>query len=171
MRDIPGSHPEDLSPYLDKDYSDKRYEEIRLHISGCAACREEVFNWEAWNGAFRSSGLELEVPPSQWPAILARLEKRRSREGFLEAFLSWVTPPRIAWKAAAALVVVAGVVLSGLEYRNRAEERRQLSALSAYSKTEKIWLIQANNPFRVQESSVENPFVKLERSDGNNPRK
>lgn len=164
MRHTPGKHPDDLSPYLDGDLSDKRYEEIRLHLEDCAECREEAANWQDWQELFRSPEADLEVPSLQWHRIRARLEERRSGPGAWDRLTASIRPYRVAWGAVAALMMTAGLIVSGLEYRNYAEQKRQLTALSAYSESQQQWAAKADNPFRSKQASTENPFTTFETS-------
>ncbi len=163
MNKAPGRHPEDLSPYLDGEITDPDYESIRLHIEHCAACREDAEDWKSWQEIFRAPEAEIEVADSQWRHIAARLEERQA--------LSWssvfglVRPPKLVWGAAGVLVLAAGILISGLQYREYSENRRQLRALSAYSEAEQQWIAQADNPFRSQDST-ENPFRKTESFNG-----
>ena len=56
-------HPEDFSPYLDRDFSSPKYEEIRQHLENCVQCQDEVRNWQSFDSMFRSANADIEVPP------------------------------------------------------------------------------------------------------------
>jgi anti-sigma factor RsiW len=166
MTNAPGRHPEDLSPYLDGDVSDPGYQAIRHHLDQCPACTEEVENWKSWQAMFRAPEVEITVPDSQWRRIATGIEERKSRKSRWERWFGITRPAKLAWGTAGALVLAAGMLISGLEYREYSEERRQLTALSAYSEAEQEWLAQAENPFRSQDSN-ENPFRRADSKNGN----
>ena len=166
MNDAPGRHPEDLSPYLDGETSDPGYEAIRFHIGKCPACMEEVENWKSWQAMLRAPEREIEVSDSQWRRIVTRLEERESPKLPWERWFGSARPAKLAWGTAGALVLAAGILISGLEYREYSEGERQLTALSAYSEAEQQWIAQADNPFRSQDST-ENPFRRAESKNGN----
>jgi hypothetical protein len=165
MTNAPGRHPENLSPYLDGEASDPEYQGIRLHVEHCSACKEEVENWKAWQETFRAPETELSVPDSQWRQIMARLDAPSSGPSLWERLFGSIQSARLAWGTAGTLVLAAGLVISGLEYRDYSEGRKQLTALSAYSEAEQQWIARADNPFRSQDST-ENPFRKPESING-----
>jgi hypothetical protein len=166
MSNTSGRHPEDLSPYLDDELSDPGYETIRLHVGECPACAEEVENWNSWQAMFRAPEAEIEVPESQWRRIMARIEEREAKQSFWNRFLGFAKPVRYAWGTAGALVLSVGMLISGLEYRDYSEGKKQLSALSAYSEAEQHWIARADNPFRSQ-NSMDNPFRRTDSTNAN----
>jgi anti-sigma factor RsiW len=156
-------HPKDLSPYLDGDFSDQNYEEIRTHLSNCPECSDEVQQWRSWEETFRSPDMQIEVPASQWLQIRARLESAPAP--WWERWAAAFRPGRLAWSLAALAIVVGGVV-SGLQYNSSLQERRQVSALTAFAESERSWIDTADNPFR-SELSGDNPFKTPDASDRN----
>lgn len=163
MNNAPGSHPEDLSPYLDGDVSDPGYEAIRSHLERCTSCAEEAETWKSWQEIFRAPGTEIPVPDSQWRQIMARLGETRISPW--RRYFTFARRARLAWGTAGALVLAAGMVISGLEYRDYSQAKKQLTALSAYSEAEQQWIARADNPFRSQDST-ENPFRRTDSTNG-----
>src|SRR5262245_21988881 len=74
-------HPEDLTP-LAAGWSDAATAELREHVEGCSACREQVEEAVSLSALFRSA--DIEVPPLQWQRIEARLRAEQAPTGWLE---------------------------------------------------------------------------------------
>lgn len=155
-------HPEDLSPYLDRDHSDKRYSEIQAHLAQCAQCRDEVRIWETSAVMLRAPEAQIEVPHFQWQRILARLESPKPTmlwhaRAFLQAH------QRLAWSAVMGLLLIAITTLSGLWYQNRQSEQHILALIV---ESEVQWHREAlrENPFRLSTPSVrsQNPFERFQ---------
>lgn len=146
-------HPEDFSPYLDKDLEDSRYQEIENHLNSCRQCAEELNVWQKTDSLFRAPELVLDVPPFQWSRIAARLQEPVQvpvRQRWLRLLFA---RPAI-WGIAAAVVFVSAALLGGLEYR-RKENREKMLAHILTTPGE-----QASNPFReyLALKTENNPF-------------
>lgn len=156
-------HPVDLSPYLDRDYSDRGFHDIQQHLTRCAECREEVRLWEAGAAMFRASEAQIDVPLFQWQRILARLERE-------EPVLPWparlgaylFAHRRAAWSTAMGLLLVVVATFSGLWYQQHRSDQRILALIA---KSDAQWRREAahENPFRALTLPVtkENPFEKF----------
>ncbi len=163
-------HPEDFSPYLDGNTIDSRYEELSLHLTSCPSCAEEVRELQKFEKNCRAAEFELDVPPFQWQRIQARLESDGIRPISGRRWLEFWTLRRLALQAATGAVLLAVMMLSGLEYRKYLNEQ-QLTALAAYSRLEQAQLTTSGNPFTglAQSSSAENPFAQLQSPAESNP--
>lgn len=163
-----GEHPQDFTPYLDRDCLDKRYDEIRMHLETCPDCRSEVEVWRSVDRVFRAPELEIDIPPFQWRQIRVRLESHEAPAGWLERLAEQLKPRALAWKVAFVTSIVAVIVFSGLQYHGQLIDK-QLVALTHYSQSEKLRLAGVENPFRrygVTERT-ENPFTSLLESGSN----
>jgi len=164
-----GNHPEDLLSYVDGDPSDRRYEQIRLHIDSCAECREEIRLWRSMQEMLRAPEFEIEVPPLQWPQIQGRIGSHphglRWREKL--AFLWSTRWP--AWSTAFVLILLIAVTVSGFNYRKQVEADHMF-AIAVYSESEWLRIRAADNPFRnLAADSAENPFARFQVTDKGNP--
>jgi anti-sigma factor RsiW len=151
-------HPEDFNCYLDRDFSDSRYEEIRAHLEGCAKCREELEIWRGIDAAFRSPELDIEVPPFLWQRIASRINTSPGRQPWLERITALALPRSMVWRGVAAVGLVLVLTLTGVRFVKYRADSRILSMIGD-SKPE--WKVE--NPFQqlVEESTEENPFEKL----------
>jgi anti-sigma factor RsiW len=155
------SHPVDFSPYVDRDLTDSRYEEIRAHIQECGRCRDEVKNWQSLDGVFRSAD-QISVPPFQWQRIAAALQPEPRAAFFpgLRALLNFRKP---AWSMALATMVLAVAVWTGLVYRKNNEQSQVLIAISQYQLVGDSKLGQEENPFQIPQvtnhTNESNPFA------------
>jgi anti-sigma factor RsiW len=154
-------HPVDFSPYLDRDYADKRYEEIRRHLDSCIECRDEVKALRALDGMFRAPELEMPLPEWHWQRIQARLETSRPRPGWLERMGILPAQRQIAWGMALSLLALAVVTVSTWQFRQQARENR-LMELVQYTEAEHHRLKTADNPFRMYAIGSGNPFAKAQ---------
>jgi anti-sigma factor RsiW len=152
------THPEDFCSFLDQDTSDPAYEQIRAHLSGCPQCREDVKGWESIDAWFRSGESTIEVPPFQWRRIAARLQEPQP-VGWLVRLRTMLRPWRPAWNVTVGSLVLAGMILGGLEYRRINEEKQLLLAVTRYVAEEGARIGTDGNPFRVAATS-DNPFSK-----------
>jgi anti-sigma factor RsiW len=151
-------HPEDFNCYLDGDFSDSRYEEIRTHLEGCVKCREEVEIWRGIDAAFRSPELDIEVPPFLWQRIASRINTPPGRPRWRERIIALVLPRSMVWRGVAAVGLVLVLTLTGVRFVKYRADSRILSMIGD-SKPE--WKVE--NPFQqlVEEPTEENPFEKL----------
>jgi anti-sigma factor RsiW len=151
-------HPEDFNCYLDSDFSDSRYEEIRAHLEGCAKCREELEIWRGIEAAFRSPELDIEVPPFLWQRIASRISAAPGRQGWRERIRALALPRSMAWTGVAAVALVLLLTFTGVRFAKFRADSRILSMIEE-SKPE--WKVE--NPFQrlVDETTDENPFEKL----------
>src|SRR5881409_2531327 len=127
----PSRHPEDFGPYLDGDFADSRYQEIKNHLNSCHRCAEELKVWREMDSLFRAPELSLDVPPFQWPRIAARLQQRKQvpvRQQWVR--LLFARPSPALWSVAAALVLVSAALLGGLEHRRKENREIRASILS-----------------------------------------
>jgi anti-sigma factor RsiW len=152
------THPENFCSYLDHDTSDSGYEQIRAHLDECPMCREEVKGWESVDAWFRSGEFSIEVPPFQWQRIAARLQEPEP-VGLLARLRTLFHPWKLTWNVALGSLVLAGMILGGLEYRRNAEEKQLLLAVTRYVAEEGARIGAEENPFRVAATS-DNPFSK-----------
>lgn len=163
-----GKHPEDFSPYLDRDLEDSRYDEIRRHIESCPKCREEIRIWRSLDDLFRTPGIEVEVPPFQWARIEAKL--KAARPGILERLTRLLDSRRLARRlaqrlpltAGIAFVLIAAFTFSGVQYR-RYIEKRDFADLLVFSESETRRISETENPFRalLGGDADENPFSRF----------
>lgn len=151
-------HPEDFNCYLDRDFSDSRYEEIRVHLEGCAKCREELEIWRGIDAAFRSPKLDIEVPPFLWQRIASRITTPPKRQRWRERITALALPRSMVWKGVAAVGLVLVMTLTGVRF---AKYRADLRILSMIGDSKPEWKVE--NPFQrlVEEPTEENPFEKL----------
>jgi anti-sigma factor RsiW len=157
----PVQHPADFSPYLDRDYADKRYEKIRRHLDSCAECRDGVKALRALDGVFRMPELELPVPEWQWQRIQARLETSRPAPGWLERMGILPAQRQIAWGMGVSLLALAIIGVSTWQFRQQARENR-LMELVQYTEAEHQRLKTAENPFRMYAIGAGNPFTRAQ---------
>jgi anti-sigma factor RsiW len=153
-------HPEDFSPFLDRDFSDPKYEEIRKHVDGCARCREEIRGWQSLDALFRTEEATIDVPPFQWRRIAIQLQTPVPA-GMLDRFRAWMQLRRLAWSAALATLVLGALTFTGLEYQNNLEEKQLLLAISESAAVEEQRAAAAENPFRTAAAANDNsnPFA------------
>ncbi len=153
-------HPEDLTPYLDRDTADPRYAEISRHLESCRECSEEARIWQSVENAFRNSAMEIEVPAFQWTRIRAQLEQAPVL-GWREQLGRVLGKRRLLWSASAGLLLV-GMAIAGLQYR-AIQERGELTALAGYSQAEHQRIQAAENPFRIAgATAADNPFARVQ---------
>lgn len=161
-------HPEDFSLYLDGETADPGYEEIRLHLETCARCREEVRNWRSLDSMFRSDESAIEVPPWQWQRIAAHLEAPLPA-GRLAGIGRIFRPWSFAWNLTLTSLLLAGMLIGGMEYRNTLEERQLLLAVTNYAANEGQRIAAEGNPFRDRNVTTDNPFSQARSANHNEP--
>ena len=152
-------HPEDFSPYLDRDFSSRKYEEIRQHLENCVQCQDEVRNWQSFDSMFRSANADIEVPPFQWQRISARL-RTPAPAGILARLRPLFQPWKLAWNVTLATILLGAVIFSGLEYRKSFEEKQLLLVIARYAQEEGQRIVADDNPFRAVAVERDNPFAK-----------
>jgi anti-sigma factor RsiW len=151
-------HPEDFTCYLDRDFSDSRYEEIRAHLEGCAKCREELEIWRGIEAAFRSPELDIEVPPFLWQRIASRINTPPERQGWRKRITALALPRSMVWRGVAAVGLALVLTLTGVRF---AKYRADSRILSMIGDSEPEWKVE--NPFQrlVEEATEENPFEEF----------
>jgi anti-sigma factor RsiW len=151
-------HPEDFNCYLDRDFSDSRYEEIRAHLEGCAKCREEIEIWRGIEAAVRSPELDIEVPPYLWQRIASRINTPPGRQGWREWITALALPRSMVWRVVAAVGLVLVLTLTGIRF---AKYRADSRILSMIGDAKPEWKVE--NPFQrlVEEVTEENPFEEF----------
>jgi anti-sigma factor RsiW len=151
-------HPEDFSCYLDRDFSDSRYQEIRAHLEGCAKCREELEVWRSIDAVLRSPELDIEVPPFLWQRIANRIRTPAGRQVWREWIPALAFSRSMMWRGVAAVGLVLVLTLTGVRVAKYRADSRILSMIGD-SKPE--WKVE--NPFQrlVEETTEENPFEKV----------
>jgi anti-sigma factor RsiW len=152
-------HPEDFSCYLDRDFSDEQYQEIRAHLEICPKCREELEVWRNIDAAFRSPEFELDVPPFLWQRIANQINGSAPQGWRVWTAGFGRTRGSLISKVALALGIVLAVTWAGdriVRYRADA----QIRAMITHSQPE--W--KAENPFERlvdDDTEEENPFQKV----------
>jgi anti-sigma factor RsiW len=151
-------HPEDFTCYLDRDFSDNQYEEIRAHLEGCAKCREELEIWRGIEAAFRSPELDIEVPPFLWQRIASRITTPPERQGWRKRITALALPRSMVWRGVAAVGLALVLTLTGVRF---AKYRADSRILSMIGDSEPEWKVE--NPFQrlVEEATEENPFEEF----------
>ena len=152
-------HPEDFGPYLDRDFSDRKYEEIRKHLETCVRCRNEVRDWQSFDSMFRSADADIEVPSFQWQRIAARLQAP-APSGILARLRPLLQPWKLAWNVTLATILLGAVIFSGLEYRKNFEEKQLLLAITRYAQEEGQRIVADDNPFGTVAAERDNPFAR-----------
>ena len=152
-------HPEDFCPYLDRDSSSQKYEEIRRHLESCVRCRDEVRYWQSFDSTFRSADADIEVPPFQWQRIAMRL-RTPAPAGILARLRPLFQPWKLAWNVTLATILLGAVIVSGLEYRKNTEEKQLLFAIAQYAQEEGQRTLANDNPFRAVAADRDNPFAR-----------
>jgi hypothetical protein len=91
-----------MDDYVDGDLDEAAFQEIELHLAGCAGCRAEERSLRALLA--HAAALPAERMPARdlWPEIAARLEEARPARGRLWSVAGW----------GAGLAAAAGVVLA-----------------------------------------------------------
>jgi len=153
------SHPEDFCPYLDRDSSDPKYEEIRRHLDVCVPCHDEVRNWQSFDSIFRSDAAEIEAPPFQWQRIAARIQPPVP-VGILARIRPLFQPWKLAWNVTLATIFLGAVIFSGIEYRNSFEEKQLLLAITRYAEETGSRIAADGNPFQTAAAEHDNPFAR-----------
>jgi hypothetical protein len=152
-------HPEDFGPYLDRDSSDPKYEEIRRHLDACVPCQDELRNWQSFDSTFRSGAAEIEVPPFQWQRIAAQIQTP-TPIGILARLRPLFQPWKLAWNVTLATILLGAVIFSGIEYRKDFEEKQLLLAITRYSQEEGERIAADGNPFQTAGAERNNPFAR-----------
>ena len=125
-------HPEDLTPLVAAPAADG-VAELRAHVEGCAACREQVEESRLLAALFQSADIEL--PASQWHRIEARLlqERKSSWSDRVAAFLG-LGPAfgrrRFAYSMALSAMLVAAVSASSVYYQKHLENKQILMEIA-----------------------------------------
>lgn len=160
-------HPEDWSPYLDRQTTDNRYAALDGHLEECAECRAEISRLESIDNLFRKPELELEVPAFQWTRIQAAIAERENvrPRGFLEL----LRRGRTAWAGAlTSLLLVAAV--GSLVLHRRVEDARRLAQVASYAETARLDPAMSENPFRPYvRRETGNPFSRYQAPGDENP--
>jgi predicted anti-sigma-YlaC factor YlaD len=97
-----------LDDYVDGELSEARFQDVELHLAGCAACRDEERRLRAVLA--HAAALPREVSPARdlWPEIADRITRRPRL-----LRLPWaLVPAPLAVAAAILIAVVAGAVLA-----------------------------------------------------------
>jgi anti-sigma factor RsiW len=97
---------ERLDDYLDGELGEAEFQELELHLSGCAACREEERSLRAVVALAAALPREQEPPRDLWPTIAGGIARRR-RFAALSFFAERPAARWTAGLAAAATVVLA----------------------------------------------------------------
>ena len=94
-----------LDEYVDGDLEEAAFQEVELHLSGCAACRQEERKLRALLA--EAAALPRQVAPTRdlWPEVAARLRGAEGARATVHPF--WRAPVRPVTLAAAAAVVLA----------------------------------------------------------------
>ena len=101
---------ERMGAWLDGELSRSEFEEIRVHLESCPACREERRQLELLQASLRD--LLAAAPPNVsferfWPGVARRINDRRA---WYQDLLEWVrdfsAPPRLAWAVPAVIVLL-----------------------------------------------------------------
>jgi hypothetical protein len=104
---------ERLDDYLDGELGEAEFQEVELHLAGCAACREEERGLRAVIALAAAAPPRQEPPRDLWPDIAAEITARRR----FVLLRSAASRPSLAWAAglaaAAAVVVAVWVVPRG----------------------------------------------------------
>jgi hypothetical protein len=94
-----------LDDFVDGALDEREFQELELHLSGCAACREQERGLRALLA--QAAALPRELSPSRdlWPAVAERLAPRKASWLSLRAPLSGWLPATLAAAAVVALAV------------------------------------------------------------------
>jgi hypothetical protein len=98
-----------LDDYVDGALSEREFQEVELHLHGCAECRKQERALRAILAQAEALPEGMEPPRDLWPGIAARLGRR----SILARFPSGVTRPGMwaSLAAAAAVILAVGVML------------------------------------------------------------
>jgi len=113
---------ETLGAWLDGELAAGQAEATRLHVEGCAACREERHRLECLQSTMRtvleSKGSELQFDPF-WQGVQQRIaQKSNWYDEVGDWFRGAFTAPRLAWAIPAVIVIVlAGLSIDSF-FRN-----------------------------------------------------
>jgi len=113
---------ETLGAWLDGELAAGQAEATRLHVEGCAACREERHRLERLQSTMRrvleSKGSELQFDPF-WQGVQQRIaQKSNWYDEVGDWFRGAFTAPRLAWAIPAVIVIVlAGLSIDSF-FRN-----------------------------------------------------
>jgi hypothetical protein len=113
---------ETLGAWLDGELAAGQAEASRLHVEGCAACREERHRLERLQSTMRtvleSKGSELQFDPF-WQGVQQRIaQKSNWYDEVGDWFRGAFTAPRLAWAIPAVIVIVlAGLSIDSF-FRN-----------------------------------------------------
>ena len=99
-----------MGAWLDGELSRSEFEEVRVHLESCSACREERRQLEKLQASLKE--LLVAVPSNVsfeqfWPGVEQRIERQRS---WYENLLGWArdlsAPPQLAWAVPAVIVLL-----------------------------------------------------------------
>lgn len=123
---------EDLTAFLDDELNTAESDQIRSHLSECAACAGELRSLQEAADFVRSHERNLEVRPETWRLIQARISARPESKSLFD----FLAPYR--WRlATAAIVIVAAAALGVFEYRQ--VQRRNLDRyISQYVQSRQV---------------------------------
>lgn len=101
---------ETLGTWLDGELAAGQAEATRLHVEGCAACREERHRLERLHSTMRtvleSNGSELQFDPF-WQGLQQRIAQKSNWYDELgDWFRRTCTAPRLAWAIPAVIIIV-----------------------------------------------------------------
>jgi anti-sigma factor RsiW len=101
---------ETLGTWLDGELAAGQAEATRLHVEGCAACREERHRLERLHSTMRTvleaNGSELQFDPL-WQGVQQRIAQKSNWYNELgDWFRRTCTAPRLAWAVPAVIVIV-----------------------------------------------------------------
>ena len=105
-----------MGAWLDGELSRSDFEEVRVHLECCPACREEQRQLEKLQASLKEL---LVAAPSNvsfeqfWPGVEQRIKRQRS---WYENLLGWArdlaAPPQLAWAVPAVIVLLLMGVFS-----------------------------------------------------------
>jgi hypothetical protein len=110
-----------LETYHDGELRGRRLREVEAHLTGCAACREELAQLQALTALLRSSPAAIGLRPTERfvGQVGLRLPRRPERSGWERALeTGWrLTPWGLlgAWAVLQTTFVVVGVTLTALD--------------------------------------------------------
>ena len=149
---------ERIGAWLDGELSLSDFEEIRVHLERCSACREERRQLEKLQTSLKE--MLVAVPSNVsfkqfWQGLEQRIERQRP---WYENLLGWVRdfagPPQLAWAVPAVIVLLLGIFsLPGIRPTGQRNNFATVDSIDAFgrniavlreneTKTTIIWLYQ-----------------------------
>jgi anti-sigma factor RsiW len=161
------SHPRaDLTAFLDGALPPARAEEVRAHLAGCPACREEEARLRGAVALLSSLPPAPELPPFFATRLEARLREERERAagGPLPRWLAALAGPRPRRRALAlAGGLLAALLLAAIPLRSWLDTRamvRDLDLLEDYETARAVGVDSAEDVLIVAQ------LDELERAEG-----